>query len=332
MGFALTAASSRLNRFAPLFLIVVILVAGCHKAPVTLQESRLLDAPQDEELRDTYWKRQSPPPLCDGAGRRLVIAEFGVQFVTQKMKALGIDQPIVGIPLGFVGVAIWLLGFERNNVVFAESTLEELPDMLYADFAADMQSRGFDVVPANTVTSAAAYSKLKTADERKSALTYQLNPAATDTGRMKAFTITTPDALPLINGVKKGEKIDEVAEMLRHELQADVLMRVLVRVGVYRGRATVEYDTRIETLTDSGDGTFQAIRSVISEDTVIDRNKWQLIIGETEDVNGMQYENSLRKLFVPFIGSAFGCVPADMDSVSSNTWLKTDDALMIVDR
>ncbi|MGB0715318.1 MAG: hypothetical protein ACPGXK_05535 [Phycisphaerae bacterium] len=287
--------------------LACIVTAGCHKAPKTLQESQLLASADDTEVLDAYWKRKSPPDLCNGNGRTIAIADFGVQFVTQKMKALGIDQPVVGIPIGAVGVAIWALGFERNNVIFPDATFEELPDALYGEFVTNLEERGFTVIPPESIRGTSAYAQFETTEMRESGGEYQLNLAATDTGRVKIFKVLGPSELPLIVKATDGAKTNDVLTSLGEELNADLVMRVFVRIGVYRGRATVEYDTRIEATTVETTGTLQAIKSVISEEEVIAENKWELIVGETETVDGEAYYNAIMDLFMPFIGSAFSC-------------------------
>jgi hypothetical protein len=110
------------------------------------------------------------------------------------------------------------------------------------------------------------------------------------------------DGLRIIDPTQ--EDVERVSSDLLAELAADVVLRMRLRVGVYHGRATIEAGSVIDVVTPRQVGDVESIRTLVSDEDVLDMPAGQAASQPTYVVNSAKFRDAVARLVVPYLGMA----------------------------
>jgi hypothetical protein len=319
-----------------LTLIVPILSAGCSALPKAASEVGSTSSPTDSAvsrdpvaLSDQYWKRSRPheigftpgriifveekggqPDAELTAGRRIAITEFAVEFVNvQFQKPFGrqpmFKPPFIPIPspMLLVHLGFELSGIARRQTPMPDDDQQATSEALYSAFEHYLQERGMVVIPRKTVAASTSYAKLKTRPSVNSSPALFLNPVASDTGiAMRTHTVSAPGLGIITCG---AADLADAEARISGETGADVVMAVRLRVGTYRKKAALEQNSVIRLRAATGQTTFTARHSLLSDGEVTDSSRFIPVAGRVEPVVQDEFVRELEKVLPTFIGLAF---------------------------
>jgi hypothetical protein len=283
-------------------LFVTILSAGCSAMPKAASElgstSSSTDSAANRDpvaLSDQYWKRSRPHEIGftpgriifveekDGqpdveltAGRRIAITEFAVEFVNvQFQKPFGrqpmFKAPIIPVPslMLLVHLGFELSGIARRQTPMPEDDQQATSEALYAAFEQYLRERGMVVIPRKAVAASPSYAKLKSRPSVNSSPALFLNPVLSDTGiAMRTEMVSAPGLGITTCG---AADLADAEARISGETGADVVMAVRLRVGTYRKKAALEQNSVIRLKAATGQTTFTARHSLLSDGEVAAR-------------------------------------------------------------
>jgi hypothetical protein len=296
----------------PILCAAGCVLAGCRTAPETLGAADLRGADAPADTASEYWKQEGAPPMGEAGSRRVAIVEFSVEYVTVKHESPFQSQFMAGAPpVTPVTAGLAVSGLQRRQVSFGESLCAELPDELYAMFVAQLVERGFFVLSPERVCGSRAYQRFETAAMDDGSFLQRLNYVSSDTGSIKKMVAYPASGYRLVGEANDGDA-EEVELALLDEVGADLALRVRVRVGVYRGHATVERGTVVNVLSRDATGSLNAERSLLSDVEVIDDKRFKAVKGQTVTVDALSYRSAMRRVFPPYmaLGYEAGQLPA----------------------
>lgn len=271
-----------------------LIIGGCH-------ESSMTSPAAGQELASTYWKRHNVPNMSQRGYKRIAITDFSVEFVTVRMESpLESQSAFTPPPItpGQHGAVV--SGLRRKQISFEPSLCKEVTDEMYDLFVGSLKSRGLEALPREEVTASEAYKRFSTLGTRDSSLTQRINLVGSDTGRTKRVKVYPASGLRIINGAR-NEDIEDVEADLLLELNADVSLRVHVRVGVFHGHASLERGSTVWVQSRDVIGNLTSDRSLLSEDVVVDEEKFKQLKGQPYIVLGERYHAAIKKLFPSFV-------------------------------
>ncbi len=242
---------------APLALI------GCKAAPSTLAQARAHDADPPQ-----LWSKRGSAALS-GPGR-LALAEISVEFVTSKFET-GDKRQAAFIPPHPVFLAAGAAGVGRKDIEFDDAAFDQIAQRVGQSLRYELTSRGWDVIDPAQTTTASAFAGFDALEPGEARPVSELNFAATDTGRVRTMRVLPTEGGRVITG-PTGKREENARKTLLTELGADALLRAVIRVGVYNGRASFEEGSRLLLTTAKGASTLTAHRSLLSDTPVLDDN------------------------------------------------------------
>lgn len=282
--------------------IVVTGTCGCASskssqsfaAPPVVGAKDLADPEARAKYANAYWKRHDVPLLRPYNYKSVAIAEFAVEFVTQKMEES-----------------------KKLDVVYPQYLVNSLPDELYAAFVKELKDRGLTVTDTNDVFRSRPYMRFKVSRVLESVKMSNDAGAASDTGRIKQLAIYSISGLGVIEGAG-GADIESVEAELLEELNVDVILRIRIRVGVLDGHASMDRGSIIWVLSRHVAGNLIADRSLVSDIQVIDTEKNPMMQSRSVNVSVSRYSAAMRELFDALIGMAFLSAESGQASLSSS--------------
>ena len=287
-------------------LIALMLSAGCAALPRPVSETELChDRAECDGYRTfhltspgQYWKRDQsreiklgpagivsiieragPPDEELTRGRRVAITEFSVEFVeVQFQNPFGhptIDQ-IFFLPRR--------LRHRRSRLAWSRAALERrqqrcptadqihTSQALHDVFERHLKENGLIIVPQNTVTACAGYSKLKPSPSISSSWARFLKPVSTDTGVvLRTHTVAAPGLGVATCG---SSALASAEAEIKRETGADVVMAVKLRVGTYHQKAALEQNSTIRWTAANGSIILTAQKSLVSDADVTDVSRF----------------------------------------------------------
>lgn len=93
------------------------------------------------------------------------------------------------------------------------------------------------------------------------------------------------------------------------EIGADVAARARFRVGVFRGRATIERGSQVWVLSRHMYGTMELTRSLVSDQSVLAEDEFRVVRDNIYRVNSEKYLAVMRALFPTLIALGFESGP-----------------------
>ena len=272
----------RVQRQAWVLLIVLTgaIIAGCESTPVVdpppIVGTADLNSPQAQaDAAHLYWKRYNVPDMRPYNYKRIAISEFAVEFVTRKRQGDG-----------------------EKKFLYPQFLYNSLPTELYDQFCDKMKKQGLEIVDKRLVRHSRAYARFEMLNNGHKPSGNSLRDNTSDTGRVKEITIYSADGLKILGGAGGVDMEVVEAEML-DEINADVILRIRIRVGVFDGHATLDRGSRIWVLSKDVAGNLAADRSLISDAWVLNEEK-----GSPIRIFLPRYQNAVREMFPPFIEMA----------------------------
>lgn len=251
-----------------------------------------------------YWKKNGWWSMPENAGKKVAIVEFNVEYVLARDHKYGNNQLNLATLARVAGVG-------RRNYEFPEELKTSLPNELYDMFVAELTRQGFTVVPKATVSAAPALAKVNEGEEgaKKS------GTSESEQGKVQLYSV---DGLPRAHAgflsFNAGGNYQAHA-MVVHQVGADIGLRVKMRVGLHKGKATADEQSTIDVIT--GVSTYEGlggklnasakvIGNVSSKQTlyyevpVVDDKKFEAFKGDVYVVNADDYRDAISKMFPAF--------------------------------
>lgn len=284
---------------------VWISLLGCHAAPMTYSAADLQSAKTRARVAHLYWTRNNVPPEWEKRYRRVALVDFSVEFITAKIEVPGEEQPTFSPPaVAPAHVGLEFGGLFRKQFNYQPTLYRELADELCAMFIDELAARGLEVAAPEEVCGARAYQRLQTRQRDDGSILQELNLIGSDAGRVKQMVTHPASGYRIITGARQGD-VERVELALLDELEADVALRVHVRVGVYRGRASVERGSVIWVLARDLVGNLTAEKSLLSDECIVETEGFVPIQGVAYAVDSQKYTEALRQLFAPYVSMVF---------------------------
>lgn len=240
--------------------LLPLLLLGCKAPPRTLAQTRATDR-ADSDL----WHARGNATLQSPG--RLALAEASVQFVTSKFET-GDDRQAAFIPPHPVFLAASAAGVGRKDIEFDDDALDRIAAEINHALESELTARGWRLVPTPDILAADAYARFDTLPPDQVHDVRQVNLAATDTGRVRTMRVHPAGATGVITG-PTGRRESHARQALLQELGADALLRVIIRVGVYQGRASFEEGSRLLLTTPNAHADLTARHSLLSDRSVL---------------------------------------------------------------
>ena len=256
-----------------------------------------------------YWKRDGKK-VDPTKTKRVMIAEFGVVFVTARDHKIGNNSLSLGTMMRIAGVG-------RREYKFDDAFKISYPTQLYNAFVKQLEADGYEGIPVDTVVASQSLQEIESAKVGgktrgnyyhgffggKGSQKAEIYPAA-GLDRMGAGFL----------GFGEAKNMKAVNNAMG-ELKADMALRVLIGVGLINGKACLEPGSSIRAFSDlksskmpDGSMTYwpQATTTLHSKKTlfydspVIDQKKFEAFKGKVWQVNEAQYANAINKIFPSF--------------------------------
>jgi len=305
INIAISRVCRRRSRGLLLALLIVLpLVAGCFSPPRRLSETAGAvgaAVPAD----DWKWSGDLDPRTALGPGRRVVVTEFTVDFVTAQLQTPTSRQLLFKPPLAPVGWAIAKgadeIGGGGMYAPMADGQQRALAGELYNAFLQELRRRGLEPVSEDELRASPTYSGPRETGGTD-APGMLLNPLGNDTGMvMSARTVPAPGLGALRRGPLDPTSVD--ARILQ-ETRADVAVAVRLRVGAFLDQPALERQSEIRLTTREGSTTLRARRSLVSDRDPIEPPRFRVPFGRIEPVNLAGRSSELTAMLPQFLDSA----------------------------
>ncbi len=268
----------------------------------TVSKSQISDAGK-------YWKRDGKK-VDKAKTKRVMIAEFGVVFITSRDHKIGNNTLSLGTMMRIAGVG-------RREYQFDDAFKVSYPTQLYNAFVKQLEADGYEVIPVDTVVSCKSLQEIETAKVGgktrgnyyhgffggKGSQKAEIYPAA-GLDRMGAGFL----------GFGEAKNMKAVNNAMG-ELKADMALRVLIGVGLINGKACLEPGSSIRAFSDlksskMPDGkmsywpqahtTLHSKKTLFYDTPVVDQTKFEAFKGKVWQVNEAQYANAINNIFPSF--------------------------------
>lgn len=280
----------------------LLLTTGCTAPPQARETVRVRDLATPAArtaAADHFWMRVNVPDLRGLGYRRVAIAEFVVEFVTAKVELTSDLEELLRQHPEVQERA----GGAVQSVEVVYTNEYDYPTALYKLCCEDLTRRGLEVLPARVVVAASAYRRFETEPGDAVIELNDTYAGASDTGRIRRLSLRTVPGLGIVRG-GGDQDVEVIAEALREELNADVVLRIRLRLGTFSGHATLERGSVIHAVTQHTSGTISTERSLISDEWVIAES--QAVLGGWQTrVNLPKHRAALAAMCPVFIQMAF---------------------------
>ncbi|MFI4898333.1 MAG: hypothetical protein ACIARR_10960 [Phycisphaerales bacterium JB059] len=233
---------------------------GCKAPPRTLAQTRATDQ-ADSDL----WHARGDASLRSPG--RLALAETSVQFVTSKFET-GDDRQAAFIPPHPVFLAASAAGVGRKDIAFDDNALDRIAAEINRALESELAARGWRLVHTPDILAADAYARFDTLPPHQVHHVRPVNHAAPHPRRVRPKRVHPAGAAGVITG-PSGRREAQARQALLNELGADALLRVIIRVGVYQGRASFEEGSRLLLTTPNAQTDLTARHSLLSDRSVL---------------------------------------------------------------
>jgi hypothetical protein len=323
-------------------LLALPFVSGCFSPPRRASEvmGTPPTAPVPSELPThvdeagptaDFWERSGDlePQVALGAGRRVVVTEFDVEFVDYQFQLPTPRQPIFKGPMisiNPVHMAIQAIGIGRKYTGMAEGEQQALASDLYDAFLQDFRRRGLELVSQDDLHASPGYAELPKESVVRSSPLLFLNTLGSDTGTVLHTQTVAAPGLCILQGSLRGSmgapgfldsrasglcvlqrsrvaRAAAEARILR-ETHADVALAVRLRVGLFRGKPALEHRSLVRLTTCEGSTTLRACHSLVSDLVVTDPSRFRPIVGRIEPVDPGMFSSELTAMLPKFIALA----------------------------
>jgi len=262
------------------------------------------------EAAPDYWVVEGyGEPMADCRGKRVVLTEFAIEFVTEALELPIMSQVMAtpGTPTTVAGTAV---GVGKSTFAVSPEQQTEIATKLYRAFVEEMSIRGLDVVPPSVAAMSASYDKLIAAERSSTGLLQRLNFIGTDTGRIKRMERAPPSG-GLVVGATSRYVLELVQRELMEEFDAEYAMTVKFRVGLYRGRGSVESGSLWRLWDASGRSIVRSERSLLTDQDVFNESHFEFWRGDVSTVDSERYVAGLAPVMRAYTQMAFEVLEAE---------------------
>lgn len=268
------------------FVLSALAMSSCapvqNTGDVTLVDSGRLD----RLVFGHYWKAVDVPNVRDA--RRIAVSEFAIEFVQQR--------------------AIYISDGPENSLRtahFGESVLRELPDHLYREFVTRMANRGREVIPNQNVVGAKSYSGYSMRPAEAPTVVRHAPPLSGNIGKIHATDLRGTSNLAVLTG---PDLVDNDRALAR-EVGADVVIRARFRVGIYKGRVTLEKGSVVNLTTPTGAGRMESHRALGSRFSVLENYGYRPTNAGEYNVSGKTLMEVIAEVFESYSALAMESFP-----------------------
>lgn len=285
--------------------------ASASTSTTTSTTTRTAVAPDKATLSEAgkYWKRDGKK-VDPAKTKRVLIAEFGVVFVTNRDHKIGNNSLSLGTMMRIAGVG-------RREYQYEDSFKINYPTQLYQQFVKQLEAQGYEVIPVQDVLASEAMKKVESAKVGGTTRGSYYHGFFGGDGSQKAEIYPAAGLERMGAGfLGFGEANNmKAVNAAMGELNADMGLRILIGVGLINGKACLEPGSSIRAFSDLKSSkmpngtinywpqvntTLSSKKTLFYDTPVIDEAKFQAFKGKVWQVNETQYANAINQVFPSF--------------------------------
>ncbi|HAI14013.1 MAG TPA: hypothetical protein DCM28_20075 [Phycisphaerales bacterium] len=267
--------------------------------------------PSSADLKEAgnYWKREGKKVDITKT-KRVLIAEFGVVFVTSRDHKIGNNSLSLGTMMRIAGVG-------RREYKFDDSFKAEYPTQLYNQYVKHLESQGYEVISLEDTLACKALEDIEKgkAGSKKSGNYYHGFFGGKGSQKAEIYPAAGMDQMGAgFLGLGESKNMKAVNAAMG-ELKADMAIRVLIGVGLFKGQACLEPGSSIRAFSNlksskMPNGTMnywpQSYTTLTSKKTlfydkpVVDQTEFKAFKGKVWNVNEAQFASAINQVFPKF--------------------------------
>lgn len=292
-------------------IVVMMLAFGLGCGGPKKFDAAALSAPQQVEAQaSSHWKKEGWWSLPKESGKKIVISEFVVQYVTDRADNMSNNQ------LGLL-MAAELAGVGKRKYEFEDGFKAKLPTDLYNTFVKELETAGFTVVPMSQVSQSAALTKITAGEEGARKGMSQGGGLFQSDTKQRGEMYSVPGLSRMYAGVMglNEAKNIQVQAALMAETGSDIALRVHMIVGLHKGQATVDEGSNLrvyaglknwgtESKPNYGskvNGLLVSTKTIYRTEPVVDDKKFQAGKGNVYQVNEADYRDAVMEIYRPYV-------------------------------
>lgn len=262
--------------------VLLIQVFGCGAPIRQVDEIQVAHQTKLERLAfGEYWQAKRVKGSGDALGK-FAVASFQVEFVEERVTPP--DQ------------------YNQSDFTTNFGAVKnDLPNRLYDLFVKRNAAIGRQVIPASKVKSARAYAQYPR-PKSKETLTLFDTPIPSAAGEIRRIDTRTAEGLIVIDPANSAIKTVDTA--LANELGVESIVHVIIRVGVWQGRALIEDGCKVMIHGADGQGVLTSIRPLAGEHSVLQSREFAANVSGQFNVEPRRYYASIDRVFPVYIGLA----------------------------
>jgi hypothetical protein len=242
-----------------------------------------------------YWRRNNFPRLGKSDSRRVALVDFTVEYVTELLEAPKRQGPTDKQEKP-EDIARRLGRFETRKIIFDSDFQHQLTAEIYAMLVRELEKTTRQIVPTTEIIATHAYQRAKTVAGPQTVLIGEIHRSDPERTYPRKVLVHAASGLRIFKKTP-DDRAAQIAVDLLKEIDADVAVRARFRVGIHRGRATIERDSRIWVLSRRVRGNMILERSLISDNSVVTDEDFRLVNPEKYTVDSDKYLATMRRLF-----------------------------------
>jgi len=303
--------SSMMMRCSTAVMVVMAMGFGLGCGGPKKFDSASLASPQQVQSQaDSYWKKEGWWSLPKESGKKVVISEFVVQYVTDRSENMSNNQ------LGLL-MAAELAGVGKRKYEFEDGFKAKLPTDLYNTFVQELEAAGFTVVPMNQVAQSAALSNITAGEEgARKGMSQGGGLFQSDTKQKgELYSVAGLSRMYAgVMGLNEARNV-QVQAALMAETGSDIALRVHMIVGLHKGQATVDEGSNLrvyaglknwgtESKPNYGSkvsGMLLSSKTIYRTEPVVDDKKFQAGKGNVYQVNEADYRDAVLEIYKPYV-------------------------------
>lgn len=281
LGMDVPMIKLRTRSFLPILALSLSLV-GC--GPKIRDETDITVAQPggaDRFLWGDYWKLTGlDVPEDRKPAEKIAIAEFSVEFVKERTLRFPDDY-----------------GITTRTMNYGPTLEAELPTRLHELFRARLEASGVQLTSVEDVRNAEAYQRYQKRPVGMTPLLRYERGLGSRAGVIRLTKLQPAEGFDVL--IDEGAAAQEIDAALRSELGVDNVMRVRFRVGIHKGRSTLEQGSTLRVNVPAGAGALTSLRTLASSGSVLEN------FGYSPSVNAKGAFNIREKEFLESIDSLF---------------------------
>jgi len=288
------------------FAVITVLATLAACTPKQFNTASLSTESDYQAQASTYWKKEGWWSLPDSS-RKVAITEFSVEYVTKTGSQ--------NYNAGLIAVA-QLAGMGKKEFHYDEAMKKQLATDLYHVYIAELEKRGFEVIPAENMWQTETYQEIAAKETGSTSKSGQSTGSAFNDrvgrsyqhgqvyGAENTLVVDTGFFASFSNPV--GKQIEATAEA-----GADTCLNIRMKVGIdAEGRATLwpgstvkvyaGIDPAAEYHNAKTAGSITSKQMLYFADPVIDSKKFQAFKGSVYEVDPAEFSHAIKGVFPDF--------------------------------